>query len=253
MLDTREIEIDRIKPNRYQPREYFDGDSLFELAQSIRENGLIQPIVVREVDDHFEIIAGERRYRASMLAGYTSVPCIITTDDDEKSAQKALIENIQRENLNSIEEAKAFVSIIKSEGITQEELAKRVGKSQSSIANKIRLLALPERVQKAVVDRKITERHARTLLTLDKDKQLETLGVILDKGLNVAQTERLVEVEKGKPDEKKNVTKGYTKNIKIAINTINQAIKMIQKIGIQVNSSESEKDDEVIITIRLPK
>lgn len=253
MLETREIDIAQIKANRYQPREHFDSDSLFELAQSIKSNGLIQPIIVREIEnEHYEIIAGERRYRASMLAGLTSVMCIVTKDDDEASAQKALIENIQRENLNSIEEAKAYLAIMKSEKMTQEQLAKRVGKSQSAIANKIRLLNLPEEIQEAVLDRKITERHARALIGLDEQDQSGILKSIIEKGLNVSQTERMVEASK-EPKAVHGVSKGYTKNTKIAINTIKQAIKMIEKTGIPVQYSESDKESEVIVTIRIPK
>ncbi len=252
MLETKDIEIDQIKANRYQPRETFDSDSLFELAQSIRENGLIQPIIVRPVDDHYEIIAGERRYRASILAGLTSVSCVVNHDTDQQSAQKALIENIQRENLNAIEEARAYQSILSSESITQEQLAKRVGKSQSAIANKLRLLNLSQPIQEAISDRKITERHARAMIGMTKDKQEEVLDAIVHKGLNVAQTEKLVEVKRDKPS-KLPQSRGYSKNTKIAVNTIQQAVKMVEKIGISCSATEEETENEVIITVRIAK
>ena len=144
MREVREISIEQIHPNRHQPRLEFNEDALMELAQSIRENGLIQPITVREDEDGYEIIAGERRYKACILAGYSEVPCNVMSADEQKLAELALVENIQRENLTSIEEAKAYIQIMRSAGMTQEELAAKMGKSQSTIANKVRLLNLPD-------------------------------------------------------------------------------------------------------------
>ena len=203
MKETIEISIDQIKPNRYQPRKDFNFDGLFELAQSIRENGLIQPIVVRKEADHYEIIAGERRYRAMILAGYTTVPCLLTDTKDHQVAQMALIENIQRENLSSIEEADAYVQIIRSRGWTQERLAQSLGKSQSAIANKIRLLQLPQPIQQGVINRVISERHARALLLIDETQQVDIYQQIIDKKLNVAQTENLVEQTEKKKTKKR--------------------------------------------------
>ncbi|MEG0327428.1 MAG: nucleoid occlusion protein [Erysipelothrix sp.] len=249
MIERINIPIEKIKPNRYQPRTVFDEENLLELAQSIQENGLIQPVVVREVEDYYEIIAGERRYRAMMMSGYLEIPCILSDIDDEKSATVALIENIQREDLSVVEEAKAYRDILRIQGITQKELAKRVGKSQSGIANKIRLLELPEPVLSALGERKITERHARALIGLENEKTEELLDEILDKKLNVQQTETLV----NKPKKKKTMVRGISQHIKIGINTIKQSIGMIEKTGIQVNHSIEETEDEVVITIRFPK
>ncbi|CAM2826765.1 nucleoid occlusion protein [Erysipelothrix tonsillarum] len=251
MIDRREIAIEKIKPNRNQPRLTFNDESLLELGQSISENGLLQPIVVREVNetDEYEIIAGERRYRAMRMFGFTEVPCIISNIDDNKSATLALIENIQREDLSVLEEAKAYRDLLRIQKITQKELATKVGKSQSAIANKIRLLELPEPVLEALGERKITERHARALLSVEKEKTEEVLDEILNKKLNVKETETLI----NKPRKKKVVTRGISQHIKIGINTIKQSIGMIEKTGITVKHDMEETDDEVIITVRFPK
>lgn len=249
MIKQLEIPIEMIRANRYQPRTVFEEESLLELAQSIQENGLIQPIVVREMDGEYEIIAGERRYRAMMMSGFLTVPCIISNIDDEKSATVALIENIQRENLSVLEEAKAYRDILRIQGITQKALADRLGKSQSSIANKIRLLDLSSPVLEALGNRNITERHARALLGTDAMKQQEVLDQILHKKLNVKDTEKLV----NKPRRVKPVTRGISQHIKIGINTIKQSIGLVEKTGIPVQSDIKETDDEVIITVRFKK
>lgn len=249
MIDRREIPIEKIRPNRYQPRTIFEENSLFELSQSIRENGLIQPIVVREIDDYFEIIAGERRFRAMVMAGFVEVPTIISNIDDDQSATVALIENIQRENLSPLEEAKAYRDILRIQGITQKNLANQLGKSQSAIANKIRLLDLSEPVLNELGNKTITERHARALLGLDAQKQEEVLSEVLNRKLNVAETEKLI----NKPKVRKQVTKGISQNVKIGINTINQSIAMVEKFGIPVNHQQTETEEEVIITIRFKK
>lgn len=254
MKDTRIVDIDLVEPNPYQPRLEFDDEALMDLAQSIRENGLIQPITVREMDGRYQIIAGERRFRALKLNGAVDVPVLIMDANEVQMAEMALVENIQRENLSAIEEAKSYVEIMKYSGLNQSQLALRVGKSQSSIANKIRLLNLDEDVQEAVSTKKISERHARALIGLDEVKQHDALEKIVKKGMTVAQTEKMLkEQAQPKKEKKKVMLKGISKNIKIAINTIHQAVSMVNRAGTAAEINEEEHEDEVIITIRIPK
>lgn len=254
MKETKMIAIDLIEPNPYQPRLEFADEALMELAQSIRENGLIQPITVREVNGRYQIIAGERRYRALRLNGAVEVLANIMDADELQMAEMALVENIQRENLSAIEEARSYLDIMKYAGINQSQLALKIGKSQSSIANKIRLLSLDEEVQEAVSSRKISERHARALVGLDDKKQQKALNKIVKKGLTVAQTERMLKQEaKGKDEKKKVMLKGISKSIKIAINTIHQAVSMVNRTGCEAEISQEEREEDVLITIRIPK
>ncbi len=254
--EVQEISIEQIKPNRYQPRKEFDDDALFELAQSIRENGLIQPIVVRQQKKGYEIVAGERRYRACQYAGLTKVPCIIMEASDRESAELALIENIQRENLSAIEEAKAYRNILKENGYTQEELARKLGKAQSTIANKLRLLELTPKIQQAIADKKITERHARALLQVDLNKRNRVLNRIISKDYTVKQTEEYIEKLNGKEERKpaaKHKTKGFSRNQMVAVNTIRQAVEMCRKMGIQLETEEMETEADRRIVIKFPK
>lgn len=194
--------LDDIIPNRFQPREVFDERPLKELAVSIKEHGVIQPIIVRKVNDKYEIIAGERRYKASALAGLTKIPAIIRDLDDKETSKVALLENLQRKNLNPIEEAKTYQKILELDQMTQEELAKTMGKSQSAVANKLRLLSLPEEVQDALLKENISERHARTLLNLKTpQEQKDMLKKIIDERLTVRQVENLIKGD-SKEEEK---------------------------------------------------
>ncbi len=188
-----EIDIDYILPNRFQPRLSFDEKSLNELADSIREHGIIQPLVVRKLEDKYEIIAGERRYKAACLVRLKKVPVIVMNIDDKNSAEIAIVENIQRKEMTPLEEAKSYKKLLDKGYLTQEQLAVRMGKSQSSIANKLRLLNLNEDVQDALLHEKISERHARSLLKLkDKEQQKQMLNEILSKKLTVRQTDELI-------------------------------------------------------------
>lgn len=183
------LKIDEIIPNRFQPRIKFKEENINELAESIKEHGVIQPIVVRKVSDKYEIIAGERRYKASVLAGKTTIPAIVTDLDDKNSAEIALIENVQRQNLTPIEEAISYKKILDMGYINQTDLAEKLGKTQSTIANKLRLLNLDEEVQEALLDEKISERHARSLLKLERSKQLEMLNRIISERMTVRKTD----------------------------------------------------------------
>ena len=200
--------LDDIIPNRFQPREVFDERALKELAISIKEHGVIQPIIVRNVNGKYEIIAGERRYKASALAGLTKIPAIIRNLDDKESSKVALLENLQRRNLNPIEEARTYQKILEIDQMTQEELAKTMGKSQSAVANKIRLLGLSDEVQNALLKEQISERHARTLLNIpDKKKQKEMLKKVINQRMTVRQLEQEIKEmypkeEKGEPMNK---------------------------------------------------
>ena len=183
-----QIPIEDIIPNRFQPRLTFDDKALQELSSSIKQHGIIQPLVLRKLGDKYEIIAGERRYKAAQMAGLTTVPAVISNIDDDKSAEVALIENIQRKNLTAIEEAKSYKNLLDRGYLTQEQLAEKLGVSQSTIANKLRLLNLDEEVQDALLNEKISERHARALLTLPtKEDQIKWLNKILTDRLTVRQ------------------------------------------------------------------
>lgn len=252
MQETREIAVHLIQSNRYQPRLNFDDDTLKELALSIKENGLIQPISVRPIERGFEIIAGERRFRAMTLLGYSAIPCIISQVDDTQLAEMALVENIQREDLSAIEEAKAFLVMIENQALTQDKIAQKMGKSQSSVANKIRLLQLPQEIQDAVSNHRITERHARALLAANPQERLSIFNKVIGQNLNVRQTEALIEHHATEP-KRKPTTKGITRNLQIAVNTIIASIKMIERTGIKLEYKQTDKEDAIEFVIRFKK
>lgn len=247
------IDIDKIEANGHQPRTHFEKEKIQELAVSIQQNGLLQPIVVRPYHGKYQIVVGERRYRACLLAGIEEVPCLVQNYDEQQTATAAIVENIQRENLSAIEEALAYQQILDTQNITQEELAQKVGKKQSTIANKLRLLQLPMTVQEAVRRKDITERHARALLKLDTTaKQNNMLREIMDKGLNVEQTEEKIK-KKIEPKKTKPKTKSISQNLKIAMNTLDQAAMMIQQAGVETVVDISETEDEVVYVIKMKK
>ncbi|MBP2078602.1 nucleoid occlusion protein [Oceanobacillus polygoni] len=252
-----QLPVDRIQPNRFQPRTIFNEEKIKELAQTIHTHGMIQPIVVRKLDeDNFELIAGERRWRAVQSLGWEKVSVIIRDMSDAETASVALIENLQREELTVIEEALAYAKLIELHSLTQEALAQRLGKNQSTIANKLRLLKLPEEVQMALLNKTITERHARALIKLkEPEQQLLLLQVIIDNDLNVKQTEeRIAKMNEPKEQPKKRPKlKGINKDIRIAMNTIRQSLNMVSDTGVEVESDEKELDDYYQITIKIPK
>jgi ParB family chromosome partitioning protein len=254
--EIKKIPIDQIIPNRFQPRTVFDDEKIEELARTILTHGIIQPIVVREYDqDTFEIIAGERRWRAVKTLGWDLVPAIIKNFNDTETASVALIENLQREELSPIEEAMAYGKLLELHQLTQEALAQRLGKGQSTVANKLRLLKLPQEVQDALLNKTITERHARALIPLkDPEKQIKLLNEIIDKSLNVKQTEdrvsKLLQQTTGKPKPKR---KAFSKDMRIAVNTIRQSLTMVSDSGINLDSQEEEFEDFYQFTIKIPK
>ncbi|MYL50706.1 nucleoid occlusion protein [Halobacillus litoralis] len=251
-----QVPVERVQPNRYQPRAIFNNEKISELAQTIHTHGMIQPIVLRRLnEEEYELIAGERRWRAVQSLGWETVPAIIREMNDSQTASVALIENLQREELTVIEEAVAYAKLLELHQITQEALAQRLGKSQSTIANKLRLLKLPESVQQAVMDKKITERHARALIALkDEEQQEKILAEIIEKQLNVKQTEeRIAKLNDPAPKKKKPKMKGVNKDMRIAMNTIRQSLTMVTDTGIDLETDEEDHDDYYQITIKIPK
>lgn len=221
-----ELNINDIMPNRFQPREIFDEQALNELALSIKEHGVIQPIIVRKIGDKYEIIAGERRYRASKLAGKTTIPALVRDIDDKETAKIALLENLQRSDLTPIEEAKTYQTILKLDNITQEELATNLGKSQSTVANKLRLLNLAEEVQTALLNKQISERHARSLLNVPNlEDQKKLLNQVIMNRLTVRQLDDEIMTLTGKrPPEEQSIEHQNQNTLKENINKIENDI-----------------------------
>ena len=257
-----EVNVASIHPNPYQPRATFDEESIAELAQSIQQVGLLQPLLVRKVDDGYELVAGERRLRSVTSLGMEKVACIVQQDiEDESSAMMALIENLQREDLHYLEEAQCYQKLLETYGLTQEELANRLGKSQSSIANKLRLLKLSDEVKAAMTEKRLSERHARALLKLTDDKQrLDAVEKIAEKGLSVKETEQMVEKTLNKAyDEKQDGAKPRPKLMRIVrdyrlfMNTINQAVNQLRESGMTVEVEQSDRADGVDIKISVTR
>lgn len=257
---VEQVAIDTIVPNQYQPRTIFSEEKIEELARTIHTHGVIQPIVIRKMDEErYEIIAGERRYRAMKSLGWTEVPAIIRNLDDKETASIALIENLQREELTPIEEAQAYDQLLQLHELTQEALAQRLGKGQSTIANKLRLLKLPQPVQEAIMDKHITERHARALITLkDEALQEQVCEEVIEKQLNVKQLEeRIHEMlhppEKEEKKQQKPKRKSVSRDVRIALNTIKQSLSLVSKSGIDVETEEEDGDEFYQITVKIPK
>lgn len=242
------IKLDRIVPNKNQPRLDFYDDSIKGLAESIKQNGLLQPITVRKSGDKFELIAGERRYRACLLNGDSDIEAIIMDSSDDESAKLALIENLQREDLNAIEQAMAMQRIMKSEDLTQVELADRLGYRQSTVANKLRLLKLPEYIKNAISRGEITERHARALLNVPEEMLEDVYLTIVNRQYNVSKTEEYI-----RELTKRSKNRGVSNNLKIGINTISQAYELCKKSGIDSDMQVTEYEDNVKIVIRMKK
>lgn len=253
------IPIDNISPNPYQPRKDFNKSNLEELSDSIIQYGVLQPINVRRIGDAgYELIAGERRLRAAKLAGLREIPAIIIEVIEQDSAIISLIENLQRENLNFLDEAEGYYNLINDHGLTQEELAKKVGKNQSTVANKIRLLKLPESIRKKVLEYNLTERHARALLKLPDEKmQQKVIKNIIKNSLNVKNTEEMIEKLICEIDADKEIAKDRRIKGKmqynIYVNTFKNVYKQIIKTGFKMQYNQEDKGDYVEITLRVPK
>ncbi|WP_294891400.1 nucleoid occlusion protein [uncultured Lactobacillus sp.] len=262
----QDIELSKIKPNSFQPRRQFSEESIHELASTLDKDGLLQPIVVREKEGNYEIIAGERRLRAAKQLAWAKIPAIVNNMDDSQAASLALIENLQREDLNPIDEAQAYSNLMKLNNLTQTTLAQNIGKSQSYVANKLRLLKLTPKVQSYLASGEISPRHGRCLVGLSEKDQGRVLDEILANNLNVSDTEKIVknvdqyfagkkvkDKEKEQAEQTRRAANRIPKDLKVQINTIKRAIKLAQQSGIKVKFKENNDPDDYMITIELKR
>ena len=247
------VAIDQIFPNPYQPRKNFDEEALRDLSASIAQFGVLQPLLVAPADNgRYMLIAGERRLRASKMAKLQEVPVIISDYTSQQIAEIALIENLQREDLHFLEEAEGYEKLMEEFHLTQEAMAARVGKKQSTIANKLRLLRLSDRIRKILVEGGLTERHARALLKLDdEEKQVQVLTVVIDNAYSVRQTESYIEklLEDKKQEKKKRMV--IVNDVRIYLNSIKQVVSAIKDVGIPVAMEQTVEGDDVIVSLRI--
>ena len=253
-----DIPIIKIRPNKAQPRKVFNEEDLNALSQSIAENGILQPLTVRKVSaTEYELIAGERRLRASVMAGLRKVPCIVIKCSEKESAVYALLENLQRSDLGMFEEARGVSRLIRRYGLTQQEAAVKLGKTQSTIANKLRLLRLTYEEQEWIENAGLSERHARALLKLgDEGARREALSKIISENLNVQQSENLINLmlnSSPKNNKKQGTSKAVIKDVRIFVNTINKAIDTMRLAGIDAQSDKTDTGNFIEYTIRIPK
>lgn len=257
----QDVPVDLIEPSPFQPRIDFNESDLLELSNSIREHGIIQPIIVRQKGEKYELVAGERRLRAGRMVGLDVLPAIVRQLTDREAAEMALIENLQRKDLNYLEEAEGYQRLLDEFGLTQKELAMRIGKSQSAIANKLRLLKLPEAVKAGISREIVGERHARALLALPSEQeQLDVLNQICEKGLTVRETEELVRkrLRKMSPWEDEEEQHGrrvvkILKDVRIFLNTMRNIVKELRETGTDVVMDERHHDGFIDIRIRIIK
>ena len=250
------IPLGRIRPNPQQPRQGFDEEGLAELAASIRSCGILQPLTVRRAGDGYELVAGERRLRAARIAGLREVPCLVAQVGEEDSALLALMENLQRRDLDCFEEAAAIARLISRYSLSQEQAAEKLGKSQSAVANKLRLLRLGEPVRQQLRHAGLTERHARALLRLPDDKvRLDALAVIAARALNVAQTESYIErlLAQTQPVPVQSRATYIIKDVRLFLNSIDRSFQMMRQSGVDADLGRRDTDSEILLTIRIPK
>ena len=247
------IRLDRIKPNPSQPRRIFDPVGLQELAESIRQHGILQPLTVRRTADGLELVAGERRLRAARLAGLREVPCIFVSVDEEQSGMLALVENLQRRDLDYLEEAEGLARLMERYGLSQEQAARKVGKSQSAVANKLRILRHPPQVLDALRRTGLTERHARALLRLPEELRYEAVEQMARRGYTVAQAEKYIELLlQASPADRKQ-PKYLFRDVRVFLNSLDRNLEMIRSAGIDCACGREETEREIVLTIRLPK
>ena len=253
---VQELPIEQVEVNEDQPRQVFSEESIAELAETIQSHGLLQPIIVRPIGDNkYQIIAGERRYRAIKKLNWQKIPAIVKKMDEKEAASMAVIENLQREGLTAIEEAESYRKLMDLNQLTQLELARAIGKSQAFVANKLRLLKLSPLVQRAILQRKISERHGRSIVSLPEKKQVEILKKIVDKKLSVKETEKIVAQLKTLPvkkEKKKTNRKGAALDWRLAENTIKESIKLASENGIELKTSEEDHGEFHRIIIDIP-
>ena len=258
-LEIVEVSLDLISANPFQPRKTFSEEGLAELTASIREYGIIQPLVLRRTENGYEIIAGERRFRAATRAGLSSVPCLIRQASDKEMAEIALIENLQREDLHYFEEAAGYEKLLTQFGLTQEVLAKSVGKDQSTIANKLRLLKLSPAVRAFIFQANLTERHSRALLKIEEESsQMDVLHIIVEHKMNVRDTEALIEQRLQEQNTvqippKRQMMLKVVKDVRIFINTVGELVKQMKKAGLDVRLTQTQDEDTVTLTMIVPK
>lgn len=247
------VPIEQIFPNPYQPRKTFDEEALADLSASIAQYGVLQPLLVAPAENgRYLLIAGERRLRASRMAALTEVPVIISEYTSQQIAEIALIENLQREDLHYLEEAEGYEQLMEQFHLTQEAMAARVGKKQSTIANKLRLLRLSQQVRKALVEAELSERHARALLKLEDDaKRLEALKVIIARRYNVRQTEEYIDKLLNDKQQEKKKRLVIVNDVRIYLNSIKQVVSAIKDVGIPVNMEQTIDGDEVVVSLRI--
>ena len=250
------IELEKIRPNPYQPRQNFSEQKILELAQSIKTYGLLQPVVLRKRQEAYQLIAGERRLRACRFLGWTNIPAVVREASDSAMATIALIENLQREGLNFLEEANAYRQLLEEFRLTQEVIAQRLGKSQSTIANKLRLLKLPEKVQELLLVEELSERHARALLKLPNEElQLKVVNEICHLGLTVSQTDKRVEelLARDRPERRGERKKVVIRDVRIFLNSVRQGVAILRAAGLETEVTEEDCGEHLEIHIRLPK
>jgi len=249
------VNVDDIRKNPNQPRKKFDEEAIDDLARSIEKVGIIQPINLRKVNNYFELIAGERRLLATIRAGFDKIPAVVIEATDHQSAVLALVENVQREDLDFMEEAYAYKTLIEKYDITQKEVAIRVGKSQSTVSNKLRVLKLDDNLLTKISVNGLTERHARALLKIEDQRlQEEVLTQVIEKALNVKQTDVLVDKKmNAHTKEKKRKNTKFKINTSIYVNTIKKAFQTILETGVEAEYEKSDKGDHIEVKIRIPK